>query len=193
MNQKKVASLSFEVIRNVSIMLVVVNLMVIVNIAYWVTYSTEKSEKSNMQEVILRLSGEMNSELQRYIDATMGISVNSVVQQYLEVDNTVGTTTNISPQGQSALDELGIIANLFSDVVLHVAVGSVESDNILDHTGNMGGAGFSLRTTDYYSAITEQKLVITPRICRHKHWIDHYYVGFPSLLRPGGSPWFGGT
>ncbi len=158
--ETKVKSLSFEVIRNVSMMLLVVNLIVIANIAFWVTYSIEKSEKQYMSEVIARVSGEMNLELQRYIDASYGISVNAVIRDYLtQVDN-VGLVAN-PEYDQAVREELAIIANIFDGVVLHACAGSVASDNIVDHTGGSGGQGFSMKNQPYYSAITQQQLTIT--------------------------------
>lgn len=156
---KKVKSLSFEVIRNISIMLIIANIIVISNIAYWVSYSIEKSEKQYMAEMITRLSSEVNYQLQRYIDATLGISVNSTIVDYLEHSENVGLVP--SSQDEVARTEMNILKNLFGDVLLHVAVGSVASDNIIDHSGGSGGVGFSLSQSSYYDAIRQNTLVIT--------------------------------
>ncbi|MFI3253162.1 MAG: methyl-accepting chemotaxis protein [Eubacteriales bacterium] len=142
-------------------MLFIVNLIVIVNIAVWVTYSIEKGEQQYMNEMIKRLSTEMNYEVQRYIDAAYGISENAVIKEYLETVPTVGLTSN-EPYDTSARDELNIIAHLFGSSVLHASVGSVQSNNIIDHTGSSGGAGYSLSDSSFYSAVTQQQLVISP-------------------------------
>lgn len=159
-SERKIKSLSWEVIKNISVMLVIANVIIIANVAYWVSYSIEKSEKQYMAEVVARLSGEVNQELQRYIDAVQGISVNAVLVDYLENTSNVGLVDN-GTRDQNARNELKILSNLFGDVVMHVVLGSVESDNLIDHVGASGGQGFSLSRADYYSAITQQKLVVT--------------------------------
>lgn len=158
--QRKIKSLSFEVIRNMSVILLVVNIIVICNIGYWVNYSVEKSEKQYMAEVISRISLELNSELQRYIDAVQGISVNAVVKEYLETIDDIGLKSN-EPYDTAVRTELKIIANIFGENLLHIAVGSLNSNNVIDHEGGAGGAGFSLSSAIYYSAVTEQRTVIS--------------------------------
>lgn len=152
-------SLSFEVIQRIIIMLVLVNLVVIANIAYWVNYSIEKGEKQYMSEVIFRLSGEVGGELQRYIDGVQGISVNAILKQYLRTVDNIGLVPNDADA--VARNELAILADLFGDILLHSAVGSLESDNIIDHAGGSGGPGFSMATSNYYAAVTEEKTIIT--------------------------------
>ncbi len=163
MSQKnrKIKSLAWEMIMNVTVMLVVINVFVIINIAYWVSYSVEKGEKQYMEEVIARKSGEIDNQLQRYIDAVIGISQNAVIQEYLDSVDTIGLVDSHSAMEESVREELQIIANIFDDTILFVALGSVTSDNIIDHLDSMGGIGFSLKTRPYYNAVTEERTVVT--------------------------------
>lgn len=182
---KKIKSLSNEVIRNVTCMLLIVNIITISNIAYWVTYSLEKSEKQYMNEMILRLSTEVNYELQRYIDATQGISVNAIIVDYLENTDNVGIVQNNALE-EPVRAELSIIANIFGDTILHVSAASVKSDNIIDNSGGIGGSNFSLKNTSYYSAITKSELVITSAYNDTTTGKSIITIAYPVFGRTGG-------
>lgn len=157
--EKKVKSLTWEVICNVSVMLVIVNLIVLGNIAFWVSYSIEKSEKQYMGEILTRLQGEVGYEVQRYMDAVQGLALNNVLIDYLETVDTVGVSAH--EKDTSVRAELGIAATLYGDVLLHSVVGSVKSNNVIDHTVGSGGAGFNLSNQAYYAAVTEKRTVIS--------------------------------
>lgn len=159
--KRKIKSLAWEMIMRITVMLVVINVFVIINIAYWVNYSVEKGETQYMEEVIARKSGEINNQLQRYIDAVLGISQNAIIQEYLDTVDTIGIVETHSQMEDLVREELNIVADIFDDTVLFVALGSVTSDNVIDHLNSMGGDGFSLKTRPYYNAITEERTVIT--------------------------------
>ncbi|MFI3174295.1 MAG: methyl-accepting chemotaxis protein [Bacillota bacterium] len=158
--KKKTNSLTFDVIKNVTMMLVIVNVIVIANIAYWVSYSIEKGEKQYMSEVITRLSGEVEQQLQRYIDMTVGLSGNKVIKDYLSDIDDIGIRTDRIEDALVAA-ELGAIADAYSDTILHVFVGSIESDNVFNSEFSTGGANFSLKNANYYVAITENRPVVS--------------------------------
>ncbi len=159
-NKKQSKSLTFDVIINITLMLVIVNIIVITNIAYWVSYSIEKGEKQYMSEVINRLSGEMEQQLQRYIDITVGVSGNAVVREYLSTMDDVGIVVD-RPEDAVLANELQVVADLYGDTILHVFVGSIESDNVFNSEFQTGGAGFSLKNSDYFCSIAENRPVVT--------------------------------
>lgn len=159
--QKKIKSLSWEMIMNVTVMLVIINVFVILNIGFWVSYSIEKGEKQYMEEVLARKSGEISSQLQRYIDAIQGMSQNALLREFLETEKDIGMDGVTSELEDEVMQELNILANIFGDSVLFVALGSVVSDNVIDHKNGYGGEGFSLQSRPYYEAVTQQKTIIT--------------------------------
>lgn len=159
--EKKVKSLSFEVVRNVSIMLILVNIFVIANIAYWVTFSVEKSERVYMTEVLTRISNEVNQEVQRYIDACQALASSALLIEYLETEDNVGHFVLKTPSDLAVLEELSIPKKIFGDSVLYVSLGSVASDGCIDHEGGYGGPDFSVSTRPYYTAVTQNKTVVT--------------------------------
>lgn len=157
--RKQGTSLTFDVIWRLGVKIFIANTVIMICIGYAVGMSLENSEKQYMSEVVARLTVEMNTELQRYIDAAYGFSQTKAIQDFLLSTDDLGVT--LDDATRAIQSELTIIANTFGDVVLRVSLGSVKSNNIVDHTGGVGGASFSLSSTNYYSAITEKKLVIT--------------------------------
>ncbi|MFI3253691.1 MAG: methyl-accepting chemotaxis protein [Eubacteriales bacterium] len=128
-----------------------------------------------MQEVIARISAEVNGELNHYIDATVTTAKSHTIQDYLlnveegiqEDDEIFLEKGNALTDFQKikgydyALEEIQGIHKVLGDSVLYVVVCSIDRDNFFNSGSLEGSADFSLKDRPFYEAYTTQKTYIT--------------------------------
>lgn len=184
-NGPKAVSISGKVIQKMAIIMVIVNIFVMGSLAYWVNYLVKTGEEKYMTEVIQRLSTEMSQNINRYEDAISVFSESVVLKSFLQESERLataaenGTSTEefnpyavgISSEGLIPvqqqegygllIQEMSILADLFSDTLLYVAVGSLHLDRCIDHLGGYSQENYDLSQQDYYVAVTENRLFIS--------------------------------
>ncbi len=180
---KRRKTIAGKVIGKMAINMIIVNVFVLGSIAFWTNYLIETGETKYMSEVIERVTGEINYEMARYVDATVGMSQNAVLKEYLAELETIPTTgTNPMFQAESygdAVAEMSILATMFGDIIQYVAVGSIAHDNAVDHLGGSGGAGYSLSTSNFYHCIATQNVVISEAYSDHLTGTTLVTIAFP--------------
>lgn len=159
-------SVSMQIISKMAITLCLINTLVLVIVGSLLDDLIIKSEEKYMEEVISRVSGEIHSELGRYIDATKVMSENYLIRNFLTY-----TEENSSPEinddledlsgYQDVVNELNVVANLFGDSVMYVILGSVHKDNAFSNLGSTGGDAFALSSREYYDAVTTKTSTVS--------------------------------
>lgn len=145
-----------------------VNLILTFEIWLVVDKNLTEAENKYMSEVMTRVSLEIQNEMAQYISIAEGISQSYILHSFLttvqdeteqghddvfDADNVDGYT--------DAMNELKIVADMFGNTVKRVAICSLYKDNFLTHTGERGGADFSLTSLPYYEAVTSKSLYIS--------------------------------
>lgn len=155
-------SITWKVVGKMVMIMILVNAIVISCIAYWVNYIIVDGEKKYMSEVISRLSEQVDHNIEKYMDGPIGLSQNIIVKDFLTNTRNVGNyPAPDNDNYNTVLQELSILSQMYGDVILNVTIGSVESNNIIDHTGRHGGSNYLLSDTAFYSAITNNSVVVS--------------------------------
>lgn len=160
-NTNKTKSLTFEMILHASCLLAIINILLIAFISYSVNYALELDEREYMTEIIENISRDIESELQRYIDAVQILAKNTVIIEYLETTTDIGLQNTNTTSEREMIQELKILSQVHKDAVYCVGIGSLESDGFIDYLDGALGANFSLSSRPYYNAITENRTTVS--------------------------------
>lgn len=164
----KSKSIAVSVVGKIAVIMLLISVLLVGDI--WLVLSQEfsQNEKRYMEAVMLRVSDELNNEVEKYTIFSEGLAESYILNAFL---NQVEDDT---PQGhndefdagdvsyyQDAMDELKVAATVLGDTIFRVSLCSVYKDNFITHDGLRGGEDFSVATLPYYQAVYDQKTFIS--------------------------------
>ncbi len=164
----KKQSLGKQVGRFNATVTIFVNLCLLATLWFILDNQLEKTEDRYMEEVISRVSLEINSELSKFIHYAESASKSYALNQFLisvGQDTVPGHDEQFDagevPWFEESMAELAVAIDIFGNTVQSVNLCSLYKDNFLSHAGQRGDENFTLAAMPYYQAVTNKSTYIT--------------------------------
>ncbi len=164
---KKPNTVAKKVIGKLLLTIFIINLCLTCSVWLTLDESLTEAEEKYMTEVLTRVSGEIDKDMSRYIDAVQVFAENTVLLEFLLFVEDFYTGDNLEAvmnheMYETLKDEVNVLVDVFrSQDILDIGIGSVHMDNFVTNVGTTGGEGFSLASRPYYVAVTEKRTHIS--------------------------------
>lgn len=167
MKQKK-KSITTVVVGKILAVMCITSILLTLDIWFILKNDMREGEGKYMEEVISRVSLEINDVLNGYITVAQSSAKSHSLKEFLiEGQNTtdLGHESYVDVEGfsyyQSAIAELQSVAEMFGESVMYVNVCSIYKDNYLTHQGYRGDADFSLKQLPFYEVVSRKSTYIS--------------------------------
>ena len=149
----KTQSIAKKLILFIVCILICINIIGSALIGFMTSRSFGSLNDAYVQQVTNSITTGVEGYLSDFTHVADTLAQNNLIVALLEtsdMENPMAENANYD----SVVLQMKKLQNMFSDNVLHVAVGSVAEDTYVDFRGTQGASGFSLKTRPYYTAVT---------------------------------------
>ncbi len=171
LNKLKKNKLTGQVLRRLTLNLLLMNVLVMACIAFLVTNVIQDKEQQYMSEVINRVTSDLNHELDSFELSVESLAKSNTILNYLVTVDVLGRnmdkiTAGVAQSAEfmttasgydDAVKELGVIAEMYGSTVADVKLFSSYTGHGISATGALTPDAFNLANTYTYTAIAENR------------------------------------
>lgn len=157
---KESKSVPNQLIKRVVLSMTIINFLILVVVGTYIKVNIRQVEEKYLTEILHNISSTIDNSMKQYIIITEVMSKNSNIIELLEKSD----KTNPMQEQELAdvvVQELWNIGKDYEEEFVNVYLLDVAQDAYFTQDGSYSGDEFSFATRPYFSAITEQKTVVT--------------------------------